>query len=150
MHEMKLKEQPFTAIREGRKRVELRLYDEKRQKIKAGDRIRFTCVETGEEQTVKVIAIKLFRDFKELYASYEKTSLGYGEEEPADPADMEQYYPQEETERYGVVGIEIERTGVTSFYYARKNAAVGVARRRRFCGVICLVCFAGSLRTPSG
>jgi len=36
-HEMKLYPEPFQMIADGRKTIELRLYDEKRKKIKAGD-----------------------------------------------------------------------------------------------------------------
>ena len=34
--------------------------------------------------------------------------MGYKKDEEANPKDMEQYYPQEEQAKYGVVGIEIE------------------------------------------
>ena len=35
------------------------------------------------------------------------TALGYAEDEPCDPADMEAYYSEEEQKAFGVVGIEI-------------------------------------------
>ena len=108
VYEMKLKSQPFAQIKAGKKRVELRLYDEKRRKIKGGDIVRFTEVERGETLLVKVTAVRVFTGFKELYAAYEKTELGYREDEVASPKDMEQYYPAEEIEAFGAVGIEIE------------------------------------------
>lgn len=40
-HEMKLKAQFFNYIKNGTKRIELRLNDEKRRKIKLGDTIKF-------------------------------------------------------------------------------------------------------------
>ena len=43
-HEMKLYPAPFDSIKSGRKTVEMRLNDEKRQLIKIGDRIRFVNV----------------------------------------------------------------------------------------------------------
>ena len=37
LHKMKLKLSPFEKIKDGSKTIELRLYDEKRQKVKIGD-----------------------------------------------------------------------------------------------------------------
>lgn len=48
-HEMRLNTQPFKKIKEGEKTIELRLYDEKRRGISAGDIIVFTCRESGEK-----------------------------------------------------------------------------------------------------
>ena len=41
MHEMNLQEAPFRMIKNKTKTIELRLYDEKRRKIKPGDTIEF-------------------------------------------------------------------------------------------------------------
>lgn len=41
IHEMKLQPKYFNYILNGTKRIELRLYDEKRQTIKVGDIIKF-------------------------------------------------------------------------------------------------------------
>ena len=41
IHTMKLDAEPFEKIKNGSKTVELRLFDEKRQKIKPGDIIEF-------------------------------------------------------------------------------------------------------------
>ena len=46
---MKLNASPFEMIKSGVKSIELRLYDEKRQKIKIGDTIIFTNTLTGEK-----------------------------------------------------------------------------------------------------
>ena len=48
IHKMKLNESPFERIKNGTKTVEFRLYDEKRQQIKIGDKIEFSkhCKET--------------------------------------------------------------------------------------------------------
>ena len=42
---MKLAHDPFIRIRERRKQIEFRLYDEKRQQIKLGDIIIFTQID---------------------------------------------------------------------------------------------------------
>ena len=41
-YEMNLNRQPFDMIKSGRKTIELRLNDEKRKNIVAGDKIKFT------------------------------------------------------------------------------------------------------------
>ena len=59
-HFMNLRPIPFAAIFEGRKTVELRLNDEKRQQVRVGDRIRFTQTESGEQMTVTVTTNKTY------------------------------------------------------------------------------------------
>ena len=86
----------------------MRLYDEKRQEIKVGDEIEFTSRVTGEKQLTKVIGLHTYSSFTELYKDFDKISMGYAEDEEANPEDMEQYYSKEEQEKYGVVGIEIQ------------------------------------------
>ena len=110
-HTMKLRPQPFHMIRSGQKTFELRLYDEKRQKLHAGDEIEFSCLEGNEAPFVlRVTRLHLFKDFAALYAALPLLKCGYTEEtiEAASPKDMEQYYSIEEQARYGVVGIEIK------------------------------------------
>ena len=41
IHEMKLNKEPFEKIRDGKKTIELRLNDEKRQRVRVGDSIVF-------------------------------------------------------------------------------------------------------------
>ena len=108
-HEMKLHHSPFEKIKSGTKTIELRLLDEKRRKIKAGDTIAFTDTETGERLCAEVIALHRFASFKELYGALPLTSCGYTEDEllTALPSDMEKYYSVSDQEKYGVVGIEL-------------------------------------------
>ena len=105
-HAMSLQERPFRAIAAGRKTVELRLYDEKRQAIRPGDTIVFTAP-AGETVTVRVEALERFDSFAELYAALDPAELGYGPGEAADPRDMEVYYSPTQQEKYGVVGIRV-------------------------------------------
>ena len=96
-------------MRDGRKTIELRLFDEKRQRIKAGDSIVFSETVTGEKLRVKVEKLYRFDSFDELYKVLPLLRCGYTEETVADakPSDMEEYYSAEEQRMYGVVGIEI-------------------------------------------
>ena len=108
VHPMKLNKEPFDLIKEEIKTIEMRLYDEKRRKIRIGDIIEFTNNETSEIIKCIVVNIHLFSDFKELYAKFDKRTLGYLEDEDASYTDMFEYYSKEEIDEYGVVGIEIE------------------------------------------
>lgn len=109
-HAMKLAPQPFDLIACRQKTIELRLYDEKRQRIKQGDRIVFT--NTNDESkaiTAKVERLYVFRNFEELYKELPLEKCGYSAEsaQNADYTDMEKYYSKAEQSKYGVVGIEI-------------------------------------------
>ena len=105
---MRLHKGPFELIKNGSKTIELRLYDEKRQMINLGDTITFENRSDGDKIKVKVIALHKYPSFEELYKHFDKVSLGYKEDEIADPKDMELYYSKEEQDKYGVVGIEIK------------------------------------------
>ncbi len=106
-HQMKLQHAPFLAIKSGRKKIEMRLFDEKRSLIKVGDMVEFTEVETGEKLLCTVVNMHRYPTYVELYANHSKEEIGYTAEERADPADMLAYYSLEEIARYGVVGIEL-------------------------------------------
>lgn len=108
-HEMKLNSAPFEMIKNGTKSIELRLFDEKRQKIKKGDVIAFTNTSSGEKIMATVKKLHRFDSFEELYKSLPLLQCGYTTEDinTAQPSDMEQYYSIEEQSKYGVVGIEL-------------------------------------------
>lgn len=110
-HKMKLCSQPFNMIRSGQKTYELRLYDEKRQRVQVNDEIEFSCLDRNENPfVVRVIALHLFKNFEELYATLPLLKCGYTKEtiDAASPEDMNQYYSVEEQTQYGVVGIEVK------------------------------------------
>ena len=109
MHYMKLHNDPFNLIKSGTKTIELRLNDLKRQKIKVGDLIEFTNRVTDEKMLVRVIDLIKFNSFSDLYNNFSKVSMGYREDEEANPSDMELYYSLEEQEKYGVLAIKIEK-----------------------------------------
>ncbi len=112
VHKMKLNPVPFEMIKSGEKTIELRLFDEKRQQIKTGDKIVFTKNTNGETLNRTVAKLHIFDSFKELYKSLPLLQCGYIREniDKATPSDMEQYYSVEEQNKYGVVGIELCRS----------------------------------------
>ncbi len=108
---MKLNHQPFEMIKSGQKTIELRLNDEKRQKLKVGDEIAFTNIANGETLKRTVLKLHHFNNFDELYRSLPLLKCGYTELDidTAQASDMEKYYSVEEQTKYGVVGIEFCR-----------------------------------------
>ena len=107
-HNMHLKAKPFNLIKNKQKRIELRLWDEKRRQMNIEDIISFENEETSEIIKAKIIALYIFPTFKELYQKFDKLELGYTSFEVADYHDMDKYYSREKQEKYGVVGIGIE------------------------------------------
>lgn len=110
-HIMNLTPSPLKKIRDGKKTIELRLYDEKRKNISVGDTIIFINTEDPHD-TLAVIVKELFvfGSFAELYDNLPLLKCGYTEDnvDKASPDDMEKFYPKERQSLYGVVGIEIE------------------------------------------
>jgi len=110
LHRMHLDPQAFDRMEDEKKTVELRLYDEKRRRIQAGDVIRFES--TDDETDVLfawVTGMHFFASFDELYAALPLTACGYAPEElaTASPRDMDKYYAPEDQKKWGVVGIEL-------------------------------------------
>lgn len=120
LHTMKLTKNPFEKIKNKTKTIELRLYDEKRQKVKVGDFIEFSLIDNPKEKIqTKVIGLHRFDSFKELYATLPKEKLGYKENEIPAPESMNKYYSSEKQAEYGVLGIEIKLTDLQKFIDAQ-------------------------------
>ena len=68
LHKMKLNESPFERIKNGTKTIEFRLYDEKRQQVKIGDKIEFSKLPDLQEKLI-VDVIDLYREdtFENLF-----------------------------------------------------------------------------------
>lgn len=105
IHEMKLNESPFERIKNGTKTIEFRLYDEKRKKLKIGDKIEFSKLPDLQEKILaQVIDIYKDKTFKNLF-----NRIYTDKKEVERKAEsMYQYYSKEQEEKYGVVGIKIK------------------------------------------
>ncbi len=112
LHRMKLNPEPFRMMELGRKTIELRLWDEKRRRLRVGDVIRFEDV-TDETEVlyVRVEELRVFPDFAGLYRTLPLLACGYSEENVAfaSPEDMRRYYSPERQARWGVVGIRVSQ-----------------------------------------
>lgn len=108
LHNMGLQDKYFDFIKSGTKRLELRLYDEKRQKIKLGDTIRFKN-SRGEILRCRVEALHLYPDFATLFADFPKEMLADASISKNEMLEiMSEFYPEKRQLETGVVGIQIE------------------------------------------
>lgn len=98
---MHLQPVPYHKIESGSKKIEIRINDNKRRQLRVGDRVEFVL--RGSVPTKKltktIVGLHQFATFAELFAKFP---------EQGDPSLMYQYYPLEEEQRYGVVGIELD------------------------------------------
>ncbi len=110
-HSMNLEPSAFLKIAKGSKTIELRLNDEKRQKINIGDRIEFRCGEINSVIFAEVLKLHKFPDFEQLYKVLHLEKCGYSKNhlKTAHYTDMEKYYTKEQIEKYGALGIELQK-----------------------------------------
>lgn len=84
----------FFVVRDGRKTIELRLYDEKRKLLSVGDTIKFINTEDSNDTlSATVTNLFVFASFGELYMHLPLLKCGYNDENinVASPDDMNIY-----------------------------------------------------------
>jgi ASC-1-like (ASCH) protein len=106
IHSMQLHAGPFAQIRDGSKRSELRLNDEKRQLVRLGDLIEFISRSDPEQKLLtEVTSLQAYPTFKELFA---KVSKDYPQwDEASFLQGMRSYYTPEQETAYGALEIGI-------------------------------------------
>ncbi len=80
-HSMKLQAAHFDAVKNGGKKIEMRLWDEKRQRLRPGDSITFQNEETGERLLKKILGLYLYDDFEALASDFSPDLLGFPDRE---------------------------------------------------------------------
>lgn len=107
-HSMNLQQRFFDYIKNGTKRIELRLFDEKRQKIKVGDTIEFSGPE-GESFEAEVVELLRYDSFEKLFADYDISILADKSMTKEELLNiLQEFYTPEKQAKYGVVGIRIK------------------------------------------
>ena len=103
LHEMKLNENPFERMKNGTKTIEFRLNDEKRKKIKIGDKITFSKLPgLCEKLTVEVLELYNADTFENLFLKlYNDSKIAIEKEKVMHVI----YYEAKENE-FGVIGIQ--------------------------------------------
>ena len=110
-HEMKLQPEYFEFIKEGTKRIEIRLNDEKRSQIKLGDTIKFLKEpEKKETLKAKVVGLLRYNTFEELFEDFDIEIMADKSMTKQELLNvLEEFYTPEKQKQYGVVGIRIEK-----------------------------------------
>ena len=111
MYIMKLKEEFFDQMKEGKKIYEVRLYDEKRQKICIGDTIIFKKMPNLIDGVVtKVVDVKKIETFEQMAQTLSLTGLGFEKKNASQVARFYRtIYSKEEEKKYGVVVFKLEK-----------------------------------------
>ena len=110
-HELKLQPRFFDYIDKGTKRIELRLYDEKRQQIQIGDIVRFKKEpELNEIIDTRVVGLLRYNTFEELFKDFDIEILADKKMTKKQLLEtLERFYTKDKQSKYGVVGIKIEK-----------------------------------------
>ncbi len=105
---MKLLEEPFELIKSGKKTIEIRLFDDKRQKINVGDTIEFSKSSIDKVE-VEVIALLKYKTFKDLINNFPMQNYGYPKDYPVQEFLNKIYtiYSKEQEKQFGVLGIKV-------------------------------------------
>ena len=111
LHSMNLQGEFYDFIQKGSKQYELRLNDEKRQRIAQGDFIEFHKEPLREDSFIVQVDDKLF------YPGFHQLTDAFHIEELADAnfskerllADLNTFYPMEEQQQYGAVAIKLNK-----------------------------------------
>lgn len=110
-HELKLQPRYYEYILSGTKDIEIRLYDEKRQKINIGDIIILKKEpELNESFKVRVVGLLRYENFDGLFNDFTIDRLADKSMKKSELLEeLEKFYTKEKQKEYGVLGIRIEK-----------------------------------------
>ena len=106
---MSVRHKYFELIKSGQKDIELRAYDEKRRKMKAGDKFLLFDAENPDESIIcEILNMHIAPDFESLFKKIDIKRSGFDNlDELIDT--VTKFVSREELQREQVVGIEIKR-----------------------------------------
>jgi ASC-1-like (ASCH) protein len=110
-HHMHLNSDSYDALKRGVKNIEVRLFDEKRQKIQLGDTIEYLSLENKTLAPLRVLVIGLLRyaTFADLVADFPIEKVSAKIRNKADWVQSNYtIYSREQEHRFGVLGIRIK------------------------------------------
>ena len=109
MHHMKVQTKYYNLLKSGKKVVELRLFDEKRQQIKIGDEIAFSNLsDTNDSFVARVINLHRAENFDKLCQIITPAQAGFTSKEELITV-LQEFYTPDSQQKYGVLGIEIQK-----------------------------------------
>ena len=105
---MNLQPKYFDFIKGGTKRIELRLYDKKRQSIQLGDIIEFAKSE-NEKFKAEVIGLLRYNSFADLFEDFDISILADNSMTKQELLEvLGEFYSEEKQAEFGVIGIRIK------------------------------------------
>lgn len=105
---MNLQPKYFDFIKDGTKRIELRLYDEKRQSIQLGDIIEFAKSD-DEKFKAEVVGLLRYNSFADLFKDFDISILADSSMTKQELLEvLEEFYSEEKQTEFGVIGIRIK------------------------------------------
>ena len=105
---MSLQPKYFDFIKDGTKRIELRLYDEKRRSIQLGDIIEFAKSD-DEKFKAEVIGLLRYNSFADLFEDFDISILADSSMTKQELLEaLGEFYTEERQAEFGVIGIRIE------------------------------------------
>ena len=106
---MELQDKYFNYMLYGSKRIELRLFDEKRRKIQLGDIITITNAINDKVFDVRVVGLLQYKTFEDLFNDYSIDILADKEMTKEELLnELEKFYSIDKQKEYNVLGIRIE------------------------------------------
>ena len=107
-HKMHLKDPYFSYIKGGTKRIELRLFDEKRRRIDLGDLIEFSGSNDKSVQA-RVVGLLRYDSFVDLCKDFDIAILAdKAATKDGLIATLNEFYSPEKQVQFGVIGIRFE------------------------------------------
>ena len=105
---MNLQPKYFDFIKDGTKRIELRLYDEKRQSSQLGDIIEFAKSE-DEKFKAEVVGLLRYNSFADLFEDFDISILADSSMTKQELLEvLGEFYTEEKQAEFGVIGIRIK------------------------------------------
>ncbi len=106
-YEMNLQPKYFDFIKNGTKRIELRLNDEKRQQLQLGDLIKFSDGDSA--LNAEIVGLLRYSTFRDLLEDFDAAILADSSMTKAEILEaLEEFYTPEKQAQYGVLGIRIK------------------------------------------
>ena len=103
---MKLNPEYYNLVANGEKTIEVRLLDEKRQKLREGDYLAFTNTSNGDITVTEIVSLAKFKDFNSCITNTGTKKVGFNGSSIEDTVKVyNSIYTKVDEEKYGVLAI---------------------------------------------